>query len=141
MLLTLMSRLLQCLVVVLLLSAFGCGRKPDPVLASFVIAESGTNRIVLYASGRYECYGANDDGSVRNRPHESGTFVGSATNYVVSLKKGAFDSPDMRAHKAYRIIKHDGVEYLFDEQGNELRKFEETKDQRELRHAWRREGG
>jgi hypothetical protein len=43
--------------------------------------------------------------------------------------------------KIYRIIKHDGVEYLFDEQGNAVKKFEETKDERELRHGWRREEG
>lgn len=136
-----MSRLPQCLVVALLLSTAGCGKKPDPVLASFLNAESGTNRIVLYTSGKYECYGANDDGSPRNRPYESGTFAGGVSNYVVSLKKGAFDSPDMRARKVFRIIKHNGVEYLFDEQGNAVKKFEETKDERELRHGWRREGG
>ena len=136
-----MSRLLQCLVVALFLSAAGCGRKPDPVLASFVNAELGARRIVFYTSGKYECYGANDDGSLRSRPYESGTFYGGASNYVVSLPKGSFDSPDMRARKVYRIIKHDGAEYLFDERGNEVRKFEETKDERELRHGWRREGG
>ena len=136
-----MSRLLQFLVVALILSSAGCSKKPDPVLASFLNDEFSTNRIVLYTSGKYECYGANDDGSLRNRPYESGTFVGDVSNYVVSIEKGVFDSPDMRAQKVYRIIKHDGVEYLFDERGNAVRKFEETKDERELRHAWRREGG
>ncbi len=135
-----MSRLLQCLVVALLCSTAGCSRKPGPVLASFVNAEFSTNRIVLYTSGKYECYGANDDGSLRIRPYESGTFVGGVSNYVVSIEKGVFDSPDMRARKVYRIIKHDGVEYLFHELGNAVEKFEETKDERELRHAWRREG-
>ena len=136
-----MSRLLQCLVVALLLSNAGCSRKPDPVLASFVNAEFSTNRIVLYTSGKYECYGANDDGSLQNHPYQTGTFVGGVSNYVVSIEKGIFDSPDMRARKVYRIIKHNGVEYLFDEQSNGVKKFEETKDERELRHGWRREGG
>lgn len=136
-----MSRSLQCLVVALLLSTAGCSKKPDSLLASFVNDEFGTNRIVLYSSGKYECYGANDDGSLRNRPYESGTFVGGGSNYVVRIEKGVFDSPGMRAQKVYRIIKHDGVEYLFDERGNAVRKFAETKDERELRHAWRREGG
>src|SRR5262245_49962242 len=121
-----MSRLLQYLVVALLLSTAGCSKKPEPVLASFVNAEFSTNRIVLYSSGKYECFGANDDGSLRSRPYESGTFVGGVSNYVVSIKKGAFDAAGMRARKVYRIIKHDGVEYLFDEQGNAVRKFEET---------------
>jgi hypothetical protein len=71
----------------------------------------------------------------------AGTFVKGVSNYVVSIEKGVFDSPDMPARKVYRIIKHDGVEYLFDERGNAVKKFEETKDERELRHAWRREGG
>jgi hypothetical protein len=136
-----MSRSLQCLVVALVLTNAGCSKKPDPVLASFVNAEFSTNRIVLYTSGKYECYGANDDGSLRNRPYESGTFAGGVSNYVVSIEKGVFDSPVMRARKVYRIIKHDGVEYLFDELGNAVKKFEETKAERELRHAWRREGG
>ena len=136
-----MSRLLQFLVVALILSGAGCSKQPDPVLASFLNDEFTTNRIVLYTSGKYECYGANDDGSLGNHPYERGTFVGGVSNYVVSIEKGVFDSPDMPARKVYRIIKHDDVEYLFDERGNAVRKFEETKDERELRHAWRREGG
>ncbi len=111
------------------------------MLASFLNDEFSTNRIVLYTSGKYEFYGAKDDGSLGDHPYERGTFVGGVSNYVVSIEKGVFDSPDMRARKVYRIIKHDGVEYLFDERGNAVRKFEETKDERELRHAWRREGG
>src|SRR5689334_5124284 len=119
-----MSGLLQYFVVGLLLSTAGCSKKPDPVLASFVSAEFSTNRIVLYTSGKYECYGANDDGSLRNRPYERGTFVGGVSNYVVTIQKGVFDSPDMRTRKNYRILKHDGVEYLFDEQGNAVKKFD-----------------
>lgn len=133
-----MSRLL--FIVALLLSAAGCGKKPDPVLASFVNAEFSTNRIVLYTSGKYECYGANDDGSLRKHPYEAGTFVGGVSNYVVSIEKGVLDSSSMPAQKVYRIIKHDGIEYLFDERGNAVNKFEATKDERELRHGWRREG-
>jgi hypothetical protein len=136
-----MSRLLQCLVVALFLSTAGCSKKPDPVLASFVNAEFSTNRIVLYTSGKYECYGADDEGRLRNRPFETGVFAGGVSNYVVSIEKGIFDAPVMRARKVYRIIKHDGAEYLFDELGSAVKKFEETKDERELRHAWRREGG
>ena len=136
-----MFRLLQCLVFALVLSTAGCSNKPDPVLGSFVNDEFSTNRIVRYASGKYELYGANDHGSLQKHPYVTGTFVGGVSNYVVSYKKGVFDSPDMPAWRVYRIIKNDGVEYLFDERGNAVRKFEETKDERELRHAWRREGG
>ena len=136
-----MSRLLLCLIVALVLTSAGCSKKPDLVLASFVNDEFSTNRIVLYTSGKYEIYGANDDGSLRKHPYMTGTFVGGVSNYVVTIDKGRFDSADMLAHKAYRIIKHDGVEYLFDEGGNAAREFEETNDERELRHAWRREGG
>jgi hypothetical protein len=124
-----------------MMAATGCSRKSDPVLAAFVNDEFTTNRIVFYASGKYELYGGNDDGSVQTRAYVTGTFVGGISNYVVSLKKEDLPLPDAPTRKVYRIIKHDGLEYLFDEQGNAARKYEETKDQRELRHAWRREGG
>lgn len=136
-----MSRLFQCLVVALVLVSAGCSKQPDPVLASFVNDEFSTNRIVLYASGKYELYAANDDGSLQKHPNVTGTFEGGVSNYVVAINKGRFDSPDMPARRVYRIIQHDGVEYLFDERGNAVRKFEETKDEQELRHAWRRERG
>lgn len=111
------------------------------MLASFVNSWSGTNRIVLYVSGKYECYGASDDGSLRRSPYESGTFVGGVSNYVIRIEKGFFDSPAMRAGKVYRIIKQGEVEYLFDEQGKEGKDFEATRDERKLRYGWRREGG
>ena len=134
-----MSRLLQCLVVALLLSTAGC-KKPDPLLGSFVNDEFSTNRIVFYTSGKFEHYGANDDGSLKRSPYMTGTFAGGVSNYLVTIDKGLLDSPDMPPRRAYRMIKHQGVEYLFDERGKALQKFQETKDERELRHAWRREG-
>lgn len=136
-----MSRLLPRLAAGLVLAVGGCREPQEPVLASFVNSDFGTNRIVLYVSGKYECYGPNDDGNVRGIPYERGTFVGSGSNYVIRIKKGFFDSPAMRGQKVYRIIKHGEVEYLFDEQGNALRNFESTRDERELRQGWRREGG
>jgi len=136
-----MSRLLKFLVVLLLVSPAGCTKKSDPVLASFMTSEIATNRIVLYTTGKYECYAASDDGSLRASPYMTGTFVGGVSNYVVTINKGRFDSPDMPSVRAYRIIKHGGVEYLLDEGSKALQKFEETKNERELRHAWRREGG
>lgn len=136
-----MSRFPLWLVAVLILAVSGCREKKGPVLASFVNSWSGTNRIVLYVSGKYECYSANDDGSLRRSPYESGTFVGGVSNYVISIEKGFFDSPAMRARKVYRIIKQGEVEYLFDELGKEGTDFEETRDERKLRYGWRREGG
>lgn len=117
----------------------GCRKAADPVLASFLNTEFSTNRIVLYTTGRYELYGADDDGRLKDHAYEAGTFVGTGSTYVVSVDKGILDSPAMRARKQFRIVHHGGVEYLFDERGSALRKFEATKDERELRHGWRRE--
>ena len=136
-----MLRIVPWLGVVLLLAVSGCREEKGPVLASFVSSAVGTNRIVLYVSGKYECYGASDDGSLRRSPYEIGTFVGGVSNYVISIEKGFFDSPAMRARKVYRIIKQGEVEYLFDEQGTAGQGFEATRDERELRQGWRREGG
>lgn len=134
-----MSRFLRCLVVAPFLGTAGCSKKPDPLLGSFVNDEFSTNRVVFYTSGKFEHYGANDDGSLESSPYMTGTFVGGVSNYLVTIDKGRFDSPDMPSRRGYRIIKHGGVEYLFDERGKELQKFQETQDERELRHAWRRE--
>ena len=138
---TSMSRLLPCLAAGLVLAVGGCREKREPVLASFVNSAFGTNRIVLYASGKYECFGPKEDGSVRGTPYEWGTFVGSGSNYVISIQKGLFDSPAMRTRKVYHVIKQGGVEYLFDELGKEGGDFESTQDERKLRYGWRREGG
>lgn len=118
----------------------GCRKAADPVLASFLNTEFSSNRIVLYATGRYELYGADDDGRLKDYPYEAGTFVGTGSHYVISVDKGILDSPAMRARKEFRILHHSGVEYLFDERGSALKQFEATKDERELRHGWRREG-
>ncbi|MEN9674691.1 MAG: hypothetical protein RIS76_587 [Verrucomicrobiota bacterium] len=136
-----MTRFPPWLVALLVLAVGGCREKPGPVLASFVYSATGSNRIVLYVSGKYECYGASEDGSLRRSPYEIGTFVGGVSNYVISIEKGFFDSPAMRARKVYRIIKQGEVEYLFDEQGTEGKDFEATRDERKLRQGWRREGG
>ncbi len=134
-----MPRFIQHLLIGLLLACAACNRKTDPVVASFINDEFSTNRMVLYVSGRYECYGANENGSLTRHPYLTGSFVGGVSNYLVTLDKGLFDSQDMPSRRTYQIIKHQGVEYLFDEGGSGLRKFEETRDERELRHAWRRE--
>ena len=135
-----MCRLLPFLALTLIVVTTGCAKNADPVLAAFVHDEDPTNRIVFYASGKYEFYGSREDGSVENHPQRTGTYVGSVSNYVVSIKKEDLAAPDLPTRKVYRIIKHDGVEYLFDEMGFVLiKKYEETKDPRELRHAWRRE--
>ena len=133
--------MLSCLVAAWMLSVAGCRKPSAPVLASYLNTEFCTNRIVLYLSGKYECYGANDDGSLKDHPYETGTFVGTGSNYVISVAKGLLDAQSMRAKKDFRIIRHGGVEYLLDELSSALKKFESTQDERELRHAWRREGG
>jgi hypothetical protein len=137
-----MRRLIPFLALTLIVVAAGCGRKPDPVLATFVNDEFATNQIVLYASGKYELYAAREDGSVERHPYVTGTYLESASNYVVSVKKEDLRWPEWPARRVYRIVKHGGVEYLFDERGfGSIKKYEETKDPRELRHAWRRVGG
>jgi len=135
-----MPRAFPILVLALIIAIPGCRGKPDPVLATFVNDEFATNRIVFYASGKYELYAANDDGSLQRRPYVTGSYLGSASNYVVSVKAQDLPSPDWPVCRVYRIIRHDGLEYLFDERGNAARKYAENKDVRELRHAWRREG-
>jgi hypothetical protein len=136
-----MTRSFPTLVLAIALAAAGCSRKSDPVLATFLNDQFSTNRIVFYVSGKYELYGANDDGSLQSRPYVTGTYVGGVSNYVVSIRKEDVPLPESPTRVVYRIIKHDGLEYLFDERGNAARKYEETKDPRELRAAWRREGG
>ena len=128
----------QVLALALIGISAGCSGKPDPVVAAFVNDEFTTNRIVFYASGKYEHYGGSEDGSVARRPYVTGTFLGSPSNYVVSVKKWPWS--DWPTQRVYRIFKHDDVEYLFDERAfGVIKKYEEAKDKkRELRHAWRR---
>ena len=94
-----MPRYIQCLLVVLAFTSAGCRQKSDPVAASFLNDEFSTNRIVLYTSGKYECYAANDDGTLQKHPCMTGTFVGGVSNYVVTFDKGVFDSPDMPSRR------------------------------------------
>jgi hypothetical protein len=137
-----MHRLLSFLALALIGVSAGCSRKPDPVVAAFENDEFTTNRIVFYASGKYEFYGGSEDGSVAKHTYVTGTYLGSVSNYVVSVKKEDLPSPDWPARRVYRIIKRDDVEYLFDERAfGIIKKYEETKDKRELRHAWRRVAG
>jgi hypothetical protein len=136
-----MRRLTPFLALALIVAAAGCGGRPDPVLAAFVNDEFSTNRIVLYASGKYELYGANEDGTLTRRPFVTGTYLRGVSNYIVTVEKKDLPIDGWPVKRVYRIIKHDGVEYLFDERGLELSKYEQTKDPKELRHAWRREGG
>jgi len=156
-----MPRLLPVLAFILFITSAGCNQKPDPVLTAFWNAEFTTNRIVFYGTGRCEHYGSAKDGSLAKRPVRTGTFLGSSSNYVVTFSQGNLRGPSYPpapkvsrmdklanlfrptkpVHKVYRIIKNDGVEYLFEEGSLAIKKYEESKDPRELRHAWRREGG
>lgn len=154
-----MPRLFPILVVLIIGSA-GCGRKADPVIAAFGNDEFTTNRIVFYATGRYEHYGSAKNGTLSRHPVLTGSFVAGGSNYVVTFNRANPPKPndplarkvywiiknrlkpnDPPTRKAYRIIQHDGVEYLFDESSLAIKKYEESKNPRELRHAWRREEG
>ena len=139
-----MNRLLLFVSLALVVVGAGCARTPDPVLAAFGNNEFSTNRIVFYASGKYEYYLAGTDGPdiLPKYPLITGTYVRTATNYVVTIKPADLPSPRWPTRPVYRIIRHDGVEYLFEERGQSIiANYERTKDARELRHAWRREGG
>ena len=49
------------------------------------------------------------------------------------------EPPDYPTQRVYRIIIHDGLEYLFDERGGWAQRFEESNDTNLLRYAWRQE--
>jgi len=157
-----MPRFLPVLACALIIASAGCSQKPDPVLAAFGNNQFTTNRIVFYTSGRCEHYGSVKDGSLAKHPARTGTFLGSSSNYVVTFSQGGLRGPsspqapkvsridslanlfwpsNRPVYKVFRIIKHDDVEYLFEEGSLAIKKYEESKDPRELRHAWRREGG
>jgi hypothetical protein len=139
-----MNRLVPFVSLALIATGPGCTSKPDPVLAAFGNNLFSTNRIVFYASGKYEYYlaGVDDPDTLPKYPLVSGTYVRTATNYVVTIKVADLPSPRWPTRPVYRIIQHEGIEYLFDERGHSIiTNYEKTKDARELRHAWRREGG
>jgi hypothetical protein len=139
-----MNRLVPFVSLALIAAGPGCTGKQDPVLASFGNSEFSTNRIVFYASGKYEYYlaGVDDPDTLPKYPLITGTYVRTATNYVVTIKAENLPTPRWPPRPVYRIIRHDGIEYLFDERGQSIiANYERTKAARELRHAWRREGG
>jgi len=150
-----MLRLVPVLAFFLFMTCAGCSQKPDPVLAAFWNSEFTTNRIVFYSTGRCEHYGSVKDGNLAKHPVRTGTFLGSSSNYVVTFSQGNLRGPSYPpapkisrmdelanlfrpskpVRKVYRIIKHDGVEYLFEEGSLAVKNYEESKDPGELRHA------
>jgi hypothetical protein len=139
-----MNRLVPFLTVAFIAAGPGCTSKPDPVVAAFGNNEFSTNRIVFYASGKFEYYvaGVDDPDTLPKYPLFTGTYVPTPTNYVVTINPADLPTPRWPTRPVYRIIRHDGTEYLFDERGQSIiANYERTKDARELRHALRREGG
>jgi len=136
-----MNWFIPSLSLALIAAGPGCTGKPDnsdPVLAAFGNNEFATNRIVFYASGKYEYYlaGADAQDSLPKHPLITGTYVRTATNYVVTIKPADLPNPRWPTRPVYRIIRHDGLEYLFDERGQSIiANYERTKDANELRHA------
>jgi hypothetical protein len=154
-----MNRLNAFVILALAMADVGCGEKQDRVVATFVFPPYTTTRIVLYTSGKYEQWMLGDgvpnfpynrswmyritlrgvEARERKPPIEMGTYLRSATNINISLKPDPRQPPDYPAQRVFRIIIHDGLEYLFDERGGWALRYEETNDTNLLRYAWRRE--
>lgn len=116
----------------------GCAEKAaDPVVATFEMKQF-ESRLVFYASGKYEHYAADRDNpdKIAKYPFLTGTYVGTASNYVTNIKPQDRPVPETPLQKVYRTVVHEGVEYLLIEAG--AIKFEKTKNPNELRHAYRR---
>jgi hypothetical protein len=133
---------LSFILAFLIVGAAGCSRKADAVIGAFGNDEFTTNRIVFYATGRCEHYGSLEDGTLARQPARAGTFIAGTSNYVVTFgQANLFQPNNPPVRKVYRIINHDGVEYLFEEGSLAIKNYEVSKEPQELRHAWRREGG
>ena len=131
--------IIRTVLLVLSVGLCGCNKAPDPIVATFENARP--SRLVFYASGKFEHYTADvRTDKLDQAPFVHGTYTSSASNYVVKIKKEDLPHPDYFSSREYRILVHEGVEYLFDERGNSRKKFEESKNPNELRHGYRRLG-
>lgn len=154
-----MNRRIAIILLAMVVVGVGCLRKTDSVLATFICPKFSTTRMILYSSGTYELYLVEDgiprhpyeksveyhfrrghfpEAWARKRPMEMGSFIRGPTNLVVTVKQSDI-SPDPPGRKVYRVITHDGTEYLSDERWGWAQKYEETKDFHMLRYAWMQE--
>jgi|SRR5581483_115350 len=153
-----MNRLSALFILGLAMADVGCD-KQDRAVATFVFPLGTTTRLVLYSSGKYEQlmlaggtpnfpYKRSWEYRItlrgverreRKSPIEMGSYLRSSTNITTAVNRDPRQPPDYPTQRVYRIIIHDGLEYLFDERGGWAQRFEESKDTNLLRYAWRQE--
>ncbi len=154
-----MNRIISPVLVVLLLTASGCGRN-DSVVATFVRPKATETRLVFFGSGEYEQWLLKDgmpkhpfrsplmkyelhnwrmETKIFKEPIETGIYIRTSTNLMITVRPDARHSAGWPTNRVYRIIQIDGSECLLDERFGSASTYDRSNHTDLFRLVWQQE--
>ncbi len=154
-----MRRIIPLAVVATLITVSGC-RRDDSVVATYVWPKATETRMVFFRSSRYEVWLLKDgmpkhpfrkplikyplhnsglEANTVHEPIETGTYIRSSTNLVLTVEPDARHSSGWATNRVYRIVQLDGTQCLLDERFGPASMYEQSNHTKFLRLVWKRE--